>query len=96
MATTCSSSSTSSSNYIGVSGTANRDSQVRLTSSLLSFDIPGSGPVSVAVERCPLCSGTRRPFYCSSCLNRGLYAHSNGRHTYGLVLTTNHPIPPIL
>lgn len=35
---------------------------------------------SVAVERCPLCSESRRPFYCSSCVNNGHFIHSNSRY----------------
>lgn len=39
--------------------------------------IESAGGFSVAVERCPLCSESRRPFYCSSCVNNGHFIHSN-------------------
>ncbi|XP_013387967.1 beclin 1-associated autophagy-related key regulator isoform X2 [Lingula anatina] len=34
------------------------------------------GGISVAVERCPLCRNSRRPFTCQRCLRDGNFAHS--------------------
>ncbi|XP_052775983.1 beclin 1-associated autophagy-related key regulator-like isoform X2 [Mya arenaria] len=36
--------------------------------------------LSVAVERCPLCSEARRPFYCKGCVNEGQFHHSTARY----------------
>lgn len=32
--------------------------------------------LKIAVERCPLCCRTGRPFYCSNCVNSGIFAYS--------------------
>ncbi|XP_052272133.1 beclin 1-associated autophagy-related key regulator-like isoform X2 [Dreissena polymorpha] len=38
--------------------------------------IESSVGLSVAVERCPLCSEAKRPFYCQRCVNEGQFIHS--------------------
>ncbi|XP_064621792.1 beclin 1-associated autophagy-related key regulator-like [Lineus longissimus] len=38
--------------------------------------IESSDVTEVAVERCPLCCCTRRPFTCSGCVNEGNFIHS--------------------
>ena len=35
-----------------------------------------NGAIIVAVERCQLCSGTKRTFYCKECIQRGHFVHS--------------------
>ena len=35
-----------------------------------------NGAIIVAVERCQLCSGTKRTFYCKECILRGHFVHS--------------------
>ncbi len=42
--------------------------------------VPPFGGLTVAVERCPLCSMTRKPFTCQKCVERGNFTHSNGRN----------------
>lgn len=39
-----------------------------------------TGGLSVAVERCPLCSEAKRPFYCKKCVERGKFVHSNATY----------------
>ena len=42
--------------------------------------IESAAGFSVAVERCPLCSESRRPFYCSTCVNNGHFIGSNSTY----------------
>ncbi len=35
-----------------------------------------NGAISVAIERCQLCSGSKRTFYCTNCLKKGHFTHS--------------------
>jgi len=50
----------------------------------LEFDtdtlIESASGLSVAVERCPLCSECKRPFYCQTCVERGKFIHSNATY----------------
>ncbi|XP_078000477.1 beclin 1-associated autophagy-related key regulator-like [Glandiceps talaboti] len=39
-----------------------------------------SSGVSIAVERCPLCSNSRRTFSCKNCVEQGNFTHSSGRN----------------
>lgn len=39
--------------------------------------LDSDGIISVAVERCPLCGGTRKPFYCKDCVRSGNFSHSS-------------------
>ena len=39
-----------------------------------------SNAISVAVERCPLCSCSKRAFHCSKCLNKGDFIRSSQGH----------------
>ena len=45
-----------------------------------SFD-DGNGAISVAVEKCQLCTASRRPFYCKDCVRKGDFTHSSGRNS---------------
>ncbi|XP_041351323.1 beclin 1-associated autophagy-related key regulator-like [Gigantopelta aegis] len=38
-----------------------------------------SEEIRVAVERCPLCMSTKRPFYCTVCVNDGVFEHSTSQ-----------------
>ena len=40
-----------------------------------SFD-SNDGAISVAVEHCQLCGGSKRPFYCESCVVKGDFTRS--------------------
>ena len=44
---------------------------------------PPFGGLLIAVERCPLCERTKRPFTCQNCVEKGDFVHSinsgNGR-----------------
>ena len=42
--------------------------------------VPPFGGLTIAVERCPLCSMTRKPFTCQKCVERGNFSHSNTRN----------------
>lgn len=42
----------------------------------LVSSIESSAGLTVAVERCPLCDFSKRKYYCSSCVNQGLFIHS--------------------
>ena len=42
--------------------------------------VPPFGGLTIAVERCPLCSITRKPFTCQKCIERGNFTHSNSRN----------------
>ncbi|KAK3093517.1 hypothetical protein FSP39_016691 [Pinctada imbricata] len=46
------------------------------------FDVSSSSGsssgLSVAVERCPLCDCSKKPFFCRTCINNGLFVHSKG------------------
>ncbi|XP_067682187.1 beclin 1-associated autophagy-related key regulator-like [Haliotis asinina] len=44
---------------------------------LLPTSFESSDSLTVAVERCPLCTTSRRPFYCSGCVNKGSFVHSS-------------------
>lgn len=50
----------------------------------LEFDkdtlIESSSGLYVAVERCPLCSESKRPFYCKRCVETGKFIHSNATY----------------
>ncbi|XP_061174725.1 beclin 1-associated autophagy-related key regulator-like [Saccostrea echinata] len=46
----------------------------------LASSVESSSGLTVAVERCPLCDGSRRSFYCRDCVNGGLFVHSTGSH----------------
>ncbi|XP_076095380.1 beclin 1-associated autophagy-related key regulator-like [Mytilus galloprovincialis] len=46
------------------------------TEFLCTSSIESSTGLTVAVERCPLCDGTRRKYYCQSCVKQGLFIHS--------------------
>ena len=35
-----------------------------------------NGAISVAVEKCQLCGGSRRPFYCKNCVKKGEFTYS--------------------
>lgn len=38
--------------------------------------VDNDGVISVAVERCALCGGTRKPFVCKKCVCDGNFTHS--------------------
>ena len=40
-----------------------------------------NGAISVAVERCQLCGGNRRTFYCKDCVQNGMFTHSKSRQS---------------
>lgn len=42
--------------------------------------INSTGGLSVAVERCPLCSESKRPFYCRKCVESGKFIHTNATY----------------
>ncbi|XP_072027451.1 beclin 1-associated autophagy-related key regulator-like [Amphiura filiformis] len=42
--------------------------------------VPPFGGLTIAVERCPLCFMTRKPFTCQKCVEKGNFTHSNGRN----------------
>jgi hypothetical protein len=44
-----------------------------------SSSIESSTGLTVAVERCPLCDGTKKKYYCKSCVKRGLFIHSKAK-----------------
>lgn len=50
----------------------------------LEFDtdtlIESCSGLSVAVERCPLCSESKRSFYCQRCVEKGKFIHSNATY----------------
>lgn len=46
------------------------------TEFLCTSSIESSTGLTVAVERCPLCDGTRRKYYCQSCVKQGYFIHS--------------------
>lgn len=46
----------------------------------LTSSIESSPGLTVAIERCPLCDGSRRSFHCRKCVNEGLFVHTKGSH----------------
>ncbi|ESO87677.1 hypothetical protein LOTGIDRAFT_234926 [Lottia gigantea] len=44
-----------------------------------SRSIDETAAITVAVERCPLCRGSDRRFYCQQCVSDGCFEHSNKR-----------------
>lgn len=42
----------------------------------LVSSIESSAGLTVAIERCPLCDFSKRKYYCTSCVNQGLFIHS--------------------
>ena len=45
-----------------------------------SLDDSHGTVISVAVEHCQLCGGTRRLFYCKDCVAKGEFSHSLRKH----------------
>ena len=61
------------------SSASDSDSSVAPTDFQLSESFEGSAQgavVSVALERCWLCLGSRRSFYCKQCVRAGDFVHS--------------------
>ena len=52
-----------------------------------------SGVISVAVEHCQLCDGTRRLFYCKDCVQNGEFVHSRSTHSDRWVPPEPEPRP---
>ena len=52
------------------------ESDVSSTDSLDYFTFRDG--LAVAVERCPLCMRSRRPFYCKDCVNTGNFSRNSG------------------
>ena len=40
----------------------------------------GVSGLAVAVERCPLCSESKRPYYCKDCVERGKFTLSSATY----------------
>lgn len=53
------------------------ESDEPFTDSLVD-SIFGDG-IAVAVERCPLCLRSRRPFYCKDCVNAGNFSRNSNK-----------------
>ena len=49
-----------------------------------SFDDNG-GAITVAVERCQLCTRSKRPFFCTLCIQRGDFVHSKNKQERSVV-----------
>ena len=63
--------------YINSQSSSLAPTDFRLTT---SFE-EGNGTISVAVEKCQLCTASRRPFYCKDCVRKGDFTHSSGRNS---------------
>ncbi|XP_033735061.1 beclin 1-associated autophagy-related key regulator-like [Pecten maximus] len=46
----------------------------------LSSSFGSSSGLKIAIERCPVCEYSKRPFYCKICVNQGLFVHSKGTY----------------
>ncbi|XP_048734528.1 beclin 1-associated autophagy-related key regulator-like isoform X2 [Ostrea edulis] len=46
----------------------------------LANSLESSSGLTVAIERCPLCDGSKRSVYCRDCVNGGYFMHSKGSH----------------
>lgn len=46
----------------------------------LSTSLESSAGLKVAIERCPVCDYSKRPFYCQTCVNQGNFVHSEGTY----------------
>ncbi|KAL5008839.1 hypothetical protein ScPMuIL_014420 [Solemya velum] len=47
----------------------------------LSTSFESSGGLTVAIERCPLCVGCRKPYYCKKCVGSGCFVHSRDKNS---------------